>query len=317
MDRTRLGRDAIALLGAVWLGLGTHASADVDPLTGAEPWRTFPGSAAEEEETSGADRGLRGAAPAPGALYATSGTALYTIDKATGVSTLVGSHGTVSFAIGGMAFDSDGELYGFDLKFDAGSTASLYSIDPATGAKVLVGSLGVGFVFEGALAIGPTHRFFGANQNNSTAARLFESNPATGEAWLVGPDSGEVRDLNGLTFDGATLFALDRVSNTLGVVDLVTGEYEEVGAVGATVGFNGGLALDPASGTLYAAIGSTGPGEPSDLYVLDKETGAGTFVANMSIEVFDLAFAPPEPRVHLFGDSFETGEELRWGVSSD
>jgi hypothetical protein len=284
MNSTGADRRRLASWVACSVLLAPHARAAPNPLTGVEEaaavWSSEP--AAAPSSAPGAAGAGRGAAPIPGALYATSGSALYTIDAETGESTLVGSHGSVSFALGAIAFESSGGLYGFDLEFDLSSTASFYVLNPATGAKTTIGLLGVDFVFEGGLAIGPTGRFIGANQNNALAARLIELNPATGDARVIGPATGEERDLNGLTFDGSTLYALDRTSSTLGVVDL-----------------------------------ATGAGDPSDLYVLDKATGAGTFVASLSIAVFDLAFAPPDPPVHLYGDSFETTDPSRWSGTID
>ena len=70
--------------------------------------------------------------------------ALYTIDPTTGVATLVGSTGVSgSFGLGGLAFRSDGALFGTFTSFGA-SDSNLYRIDPSTGAATFVGSTGFG-----------------------------------------------------------------------------------------------------------------------------------------------------------------------------
>ena len=79
----------------------------------------------------------------PGGLYGTDGAHLYLIDKATGVANLIGPHGAVEFAIGAIAFDAGGVLYGISLT----DAAQLYTINVTNGAATAIGPLGVGFVF--------------------------------------------------------------------------------------------------------------------------------------------------------------------------
>lgn len=76
-----------------------------------------------------------------GTLYASSSVCgtesyLYTIDPATGASTLVGSMRPGSCMID-IAINAEGEMYGVDIVDD-----SLYSIDTATGAATYIGSTG-------------------------------------------------------------------------------------------------------------------------------------------------------------------------------
>ena len=73
--------------------------------------------------------------PTTDAFYASTGTDLYTIDPATGNSTLVGSFGT-SLMID-IAIDTNGAMYGHDI-----GTDSIYEIDMATGVATLVGLTG-------------------------------------------------------------------------------------------------------------------------------------------------------------------------------
>jgi YVTN family beta-propeller protein len=42
---------------------------------------------------------------------------------------------------------------------------------------------------------------------------------------------------------GTVIYAIDRPSNTLGVLDAATGAYTAIGGTGATVGASGGLAF--------------------------------------------------------------------------
>jgi hypothetical protein len=76
-------------------------------------------------------------------LYATSfgnPGSLYTVDVATGTSTLVGSMGILPDLIG-LAFDDAAQvLYANSLPSGAGSNGDLYTVNTITGLATIVGS---------------------------------------------------------------------------------------------------------------------------------------------------------------------------------
>jgi hypothetical protein len=221
----------------------------------------------------------------PGGLYGTDGSNLYLINKTTGVANLIGPHGPVEFAIGAIAFDTSGQLYGISLT----ENAQLYKIDTNTGAATAIGPLGIGFIFEGGLTFDSGGRLIGVDQGSDVDAKTFEINTSTGAATIISV-AGEARDINDLTAEGSVIYGIDRVSNTLGRLDAVSGSYSPIGPTGATVGDAGGLALDPADGKLYATFAADG-----GFYTLDKSTGAATLIAINKVD-YGLAFAPaPEP----------------------
>jgi hypothetical protein len=83
--------------------------------------------------------------PATGVLYGSSGNqdptapgSLITIDKLTGLGTLVGSYGTPGQTMADITFTSDGTLYGWLEP----STDDLHTIDTATGLATRVGEFG-------------------------------------------------------------------------------------------------------------------------------------------------------------------------------
>jgi len=223
-----------------------------------------------------------------GGLYGTDGDNLYLINKTTGSANLIGSLGLPDDKIGALAFDSNGTLYGMGRGIDA----KLYTINPATGAATDVGSTGL-FIFEGGLAFDASGQLFGVDTGNSSDAKLFTLNTTTGAATIVGPTPGESRDLNGLAYDDNTLYAIDRLSNSLGTVNPQTGSYTAIGNLGDSMGDTGGLAVDPIAGTMYATFYNTGA-----LYTLDKSTGSATFVNSVSA-VYGLAFAPAVPSLDI------------------
>ena len=73
--------------------------------------------------------------PVTGAFYASTATNLFTIDPATGVSTLVGPFGTTLMI--DIAINMDQQMYGHDIGTDA-----IYSINMTTGAATLIGPTG-------------------------------------------------------------------------------------------------------------------------------------------------------------------------------
>lgn len=106
-----------------------------------------PGST-QVTATNGLAPSMDGLAFSPGGvLYGLSqgatdgGNKLYTIDPASGATTLVGALGVGDSAVGGLAFAADGTLYATlsDLNPTA---AKLYALDVSSGAATLIGNLG-------------------------------------------------------------------------------------------------------------------------------------------------------------------------------
>jgi hypothetical protein len=217
----------------------------------------------------------------PGGLYGTDGANLFLIDKASGAASMIGPHGPVEFAIGAIAFDPGGVLYGISLT----DKAQLYRIDVTSGAATAVGPLGIGFVFEGGLTFDASGRLIGVNRGSDVDAQAFEINTATGGATIIGPVGGQARDIDDLTRDGDVIYGLDRPSNTLGQLDPASGVYTPIGGTGDAIGDTGGLACD-ADGRLYATFAANG-----GFYTVDKATGVATLIAINGVD-FGLAFAP-------------------------
>lgn len=128
-----------------------------------------------------------------GQLWGISFGDLYSIDKATGASTLVGGLGSFSGTANGLVFGADGTLY------MAGST--LYTVDTGTGASTAIGS-GIGHQSGGDLA------FVGGRLLMSTSAdNLVEIDLLTGAGTLLGAIGiGSVFGM--ATPDNVTLYGL-------------------------------------------------------------------------------------------------------------
>ncbi len=99
--------------------------------------RTIDTSTGASSVIGSLGNGIQGIVSSPtGTLYGYSGSALYTINQASGAATLVGAFGA-SFSQDSMAFDSSGNAY-----LEGGGTSgntSLYRINTATGAATVLG----------------------------------------------------------------------------------------------------------------------------------------------------------------------------------
>jgi hypothetical protein len=141
--------------------------------------------------------------------------------------------------------------------------------------------LGVGFVFEGVLAFAPNGTAYGSNAGSAGAPQLFTINLTTGAATIIGTLAGS-HDINGMTWrsDGK-LVALDRVSNSLLVIDPTTLAISTLAALGSAVGAVGGMTVD---GTT-AFFSTSGPGSipgSNSLYTFDLFTGSFSLVGSFA-----------------------------------
>jgi hypothetical protein len=234
------------------------------------------------------------------AIDADSGN-LYTVSTANAALTLVGNTGVPGFSE--IQFSPSGTLYGFS----SGSSATLYTINPSTAATAPIGSLGLPFVFEGGLAFSPGGIAYGTNGGSSSAAQLFTLNLTTGAATVVGTLSGGDHDINGLAYrsDGE-LIGLDRVSNSLVVINPTTSAVTSLAAVPSTVGGVGGMTVLNGVG-YYSTSGPAGtvPGS-NTLYSFNLFSGASTPIGNFNgvitgTGISGLAASVPEPGAIVLG----------------
>jgi len=117
-------------------------------------------------------------------------------------------------------------------------------------------------------------------------------------------DAGFQPDLHALTADGRLVSVNRRVPALLRESQVVTGVQ------GTIVGMD----VRPANGLLYAVTNSGGTGR---IYTLDPETGAATFVSQISVALggssFGVDFNPVPDRLRVVSD---TGQNLRINVDT-
>jgi len=226
---------------------------------------------------------------------------LYTVDKATGGMTWVGSLGTPfnydnTVYNGGIAYDPYTDRT-YVLGCDSSVTSALFLVDRTTAQFTRIGYLGGSNPYSfcsGGLAFDVFTRKLYAVGDVGTpiqSSALVEIDPATGAATFIGGNGAAFSGtgLSGLGCDPATgvLYANGYTSfdqhSALFVVDKATGYATMVGYHGLTLGRQmnyGGLAIDPATSLMYG-FGSESASVNS-LYEVDKATGAATLVGPQS-----------------------------------
>ncbi|MBI4612995.1 MAG: hypothetical protein HY720_05240 [Planctomycetes bacterium] len=201
-----------------------------------------------------------------GANGGAGGLQIITIDRTTGIATLVGS-GTS--AVVGLAYNRNtGVLYGV-----ASTGDDFLIIEKSTGATTNVGNLG--FTIVEGLAFDPnTNTLYGSDISTDQLIRI---NTATGAGTAVGPLG--LASVEGLAFDPNTntLYGTDLGIDKIVTINTATGAASQLGA---TLGYGQVAGLAVASTPvpappppLYAS--DTGLDE---LITIDRNTGVGTSV---------------------------------------
>ncbi len=194
-----------------------------------------PGSGTETVATSSA--GLKAMAVQPGTdtLFASTGTRLVTVDTASGVSTTLGSFGSVSGSAGSVSLDAvkvltfDGNrLFGVQ-DMGSGNQDLIFEINPATGAALRGGFGGKDYTEVqkpsatlkslADIAVDPTTGImYGLAWDGNGRYELATIDAATGAVALVG--GGLHRKVDTLAFDGyGELWGFDRENSELVVLD--------------------------------------------------------------------------------------------------
>jgi Repeat of unknown function (DUF6923) len=226
--------------------------------------------------------------------------ALYVISPTSAAATLIGSSGLVGLQ--SLELAADGFLYGVWTD-SAAQNATLYRINPATAAPAIVGLLGIGNVFEGGLAFGPTGTAYATNRGSSGSPYLFQVSLTTGAGTLIGLISGGSHDVNGLAWrDDGMLIGLDRVSNSLVLINAATAALTPLAAVSAVVGAAGGMGIRGGLG-YFATSGTTGasPGS-NELWTFDPMTGSQSLIGSFGPPISSLGLMALSGDCRLEGD---------------
>jgi hypothetical protein len=216
-----------------------------------------------------------------------------------------------------IQFALDGTLYGFT----AGFPTELYKIDPSTAQATLLTQLhapvGNQLFIEGGLTFAPDGTAIGAHYLTTPSTdNLFTFDPNNLNGGLVNIGVAVNDDINGLAYrNDGKLVALADFSNSLEVIDPVTGMITPLAPVPTMVGAVGGMTV--LNGVGYYSTGGpmgtpSAPAGSNQLYSFDLYTGASTLIGSFSPTINDLGISGlaaviPEPatgRLAAAGISF-------------
>ena len=215
---------------------------------------------------------------------------LHAFEPDTRVVRLVGRTGLLDPAA--LSAGPDGHLYSFT------TDGRFWKIDPRDAQTMFVGNLGLSNVFEGGLAIDDEGRALGFNEGNGITPGLFEVDLTTGAAQFVGTPG--IGDFNGLAFrEDGKLIALDRIHNSLWVIDPDDLSRTLLTALLPAVGAAGGVTIQEGIG-FFVTGGTPGTfGGTHELWTFDPFTGSSRMLVPLpdnleGVGVAGLCYADPE-----------------------
>jgi DNA-binding beta-propeller fold protein YncE len=214
---------------------------------------------------------------------------LLEIDPTTGAGTVIGNLG---FRITGLAYDSQHNiLYGC-------SKSTLYRINPQTAAAQQIGTFGRELMHT--IEYDSVHDVLYGILTEDVPWQLCTIDVGTGRATPIA--SVAQNGLSGSAFDPATetMYVSNIYAQRLLTLDLHTGDLRVVGDFGAGIQVGTGMAFHPTYGIL-AADNRNSLYSGSDLYQIDKYTGAATFVGQILDRggVSALAYTPEPATLSL------------------
>jgi len=169
----------------------------------------------------------------------------------------------------------------------------LYSISTLDGSATLIGSTGLGsccYVTASGMrwdpTTGTTFLVITDFHPDVRSATLYSIDLTTAATTLIGPVSGAIRDIaidrNGL------MYGIDSDADTLVAIDKTNGASQTIGSLGFDAVFGEGLDFDAQTGVLYLASADE---STKSMYTVDPQTGAATYLSDMSSEVDSMAIA--------------------------
>jgi plastocyanin len=220
---------------------------------------------------------------------ASGGGRLWLIDVTSQSATLIGDTGFDR--LGGIAFDSQGTLYG--VSGASATQGTLLTIDPTNGTATVIGLLSDPNAAVDGLRFNSQGVLYGGSFNNSKSV---------GELLTIDPSNGNV--LSSLTLVGSGNsfcpgIAFDSLDVLYGSRGNSSGRLEDLDLIDQVTGMLApiGLMEAPISDIVFAPDGILYGSSPTgDLYSIDPVTGTKTLLFNTSIaQLSGLAAAPASP----------------------
>src|ERR1039457_6669782 len=158
-----------------------------------------------------------------------------------------------------------------------GSAGNLYTVNATTGVAALVNHFG------------PLNGIYFGMDASASGIRVVSDadinlllNPSTGAIISSTPTlTPTTLNLDAIASSGSTMYAVDSVANTLGILNTAAGTFATIGALGYDVNSKNGFDISSASGIAYFSSAVSSSGTDPNLYEINLATGFASLVGQI------------------------------------
>src|ERR1017187_4225426 len=189
--------------------------------------------------------------------------------------------GTILTSVGVSGLQGSDTLVGIDYLgstlYAIGSAGNLYSVNGTTGAATLLNHFG------------PLNGIYFGMDASAAGIRVVSDadinlllNPSTGAIISSTPTlSPTTLSLDAIASSGSTMYAVDSLANTMGILNTAAGTFATIGPMGYDVKGNNGFDISSASVIAYFASAVSSSGTDPNLYPVNLATGFATLVGQI------------------------------------
>jgi hypothetical protein len=189
--------------------------------------------------------------------------------------------GTILTSVGISGMQGSDTLVGIDYfgstLYAIGSAGNLYTVNGTTGAATLINHFG------------PLNGIYFGMDASAAGIRVVSDadinlllNPSTGAIISSTPTlTPTTLNLDAIASSGSTMYAVDSVANTLGILNTTAGTFSTIGSLGYDVNGKNGFDISSASGIAYFASAVGSSGTDPNLYEINLATGFASLVGQI------------------------------------
>ena len=189
--------------------------------------------------------------------------------------------GTILTSVGISGMQGSDTLVGIDYLgstlYAIGSAGNLYTVNGMTGAATLVNHFG------------PLNGIYFGMDASAAGIRIVSDadinlllNPSTGAIISSAPTlTPTTLNLDAIASSGSTMYAVDSLANTMGILNTAAGTFATTGSMGYDVSSKNGFDISSASGIAYFASAVSSSGTDPNLYTVNLATGFASLVGQI------------------------------------
>ena len=189
--------------------------------------------------------------------------------------------GTILTSVGISGLQGSDTLVGIDYSgstlYAIGSAGNLYTVNGTTGVATLVNHFG------------PLNGIYFGMDASAAGIRIVSDadinlllNPSTGAIISSAPTlTPTTLNLDAIASSGSTMYAVDSLANTMGILNIATGSFATIGSMGYDVSSKNGFDISPATGIAYFSSTVSSSGTDPNLYTVNLATGFASLVGQI------------------------------------